>query len=111
LRAAAEREIVSRIYTMGFDDLRSDEVELVGQWIQRQGHVGGDQACERIEWLVAHCLERVATDTSGWETLFRDHNDGRFWERTYPRGEMHGGGPPTLRLLAPAIAARKYGVS
>ena len=94
-----------------FEDLRTDEVELVGEWVQHQSGVVSDHTCNRIEWLVAQLLERMAADSSGWDTLLRDPRDGRLWERTFPKSEMHGGGPPTLRLLSPAVAAAKYRVS
>jgi len=42
-------------------------------------------------------------------TLYRDPDDGRYWERTYPQSELHGGGPPELRVLATEDARQKYG--
>jgi hypothetical protein len=52
---------------------------------------------------VADCEE-----TGGWETLFLDPTDGRYWERTYPQGEQHGGGPAALLLIRVADARKKY---
>ena len=46
---------------------------------------------------------------SVWDTLFRDPRDGRLWEKIYPMSEMHGGGPPTLRLLPESDVVQKYG--
>ena len=88
--------------------LAPDENELVGHWVLVDTRVVGDATCERVEWLTAEVLEIVGTSESGWETLFRDPSDGRYWERTYPRSELHGGGPPTLRCLTEAEASRKY---
>lgn len=34
-----------------------------------------------------------------WALLYQDRETGAFWDVTYPRGEMHGGGPRRLRLL------------
>jgi hypothetical protein len=34
-----------------------------------------------------------------WAFLYRHRRTGEFWDVTYPRGEMHGGGPRRLRLL------------
>ena len=45
-----------------------------------------------------------------WETLFRDPDDGRYWERVYPQGDLHGGGPPQLQVIDEAEAKRKYGI-
>lgn len=69
-----------------------------------------DDACVRIDWLVKSRLERLAKDASGWETLYRDPQDGRFWEHTYPQGHMHGGGPPQLKVVSSDVAISKYGV-
>ena len=33
-------------------------------------------------------------------TLIRDRADGQLWERFYTLGEMHGGGPESLRCIA-----------
>src|ERR1700740_3069555 len=90
--------------------LKPGEVELVGKWITVNGQVHPDETCERIQWLTAHHLRKVATSKQwgDWETLFEDHDDGRFWERTYPNGEMQGGGPPRLSILNPEQAQVKY---
>jgi hypothetical protein len=90
------------------EDLRPYESELVGQWLYSGGRVEGDATDARIRWLLAERLERVASDASGWDTLYRDPRDGRLWEHTYPQGEMHGGGPPRLSHITPEAAAAKY---
>jgi hypothetical protein len=90
--------------------ITSSEADIVGSWIVDGGKVRGDAACERIEWLTAHHLRKVAVSpqSGGWETLFQDPEDGRFWERTYPQGEMHGGGPLRLTLLSGEKVREKY---
>jgi hypothetical protein len=92
-------------------DLRPDEFDLAGQWLDTGSRVEGDAVLARIEWLIGERLERVASDASGWETLYRDPRDGRLWEHTYPHSHLHGGGPPRLRVLAPDAAATKYRAS
>jgi len=62
--------------------------------------------CDRIELLVSQHLTKVAG--GGWETLYQDPDDGRYWELTYPQGEMHGGGPPRLTYLPHELAQAKY---
>jgi hypothetical protein len=47
---------------------------------------------------------------SAWETLYRDPNDGRYWERTYPHSDWHGGGPPCLTKITFDAAKEKYKV-
>jgi hypothetical protein len=92
-------------------ELRPNEKVLTGSWIADGGVVRADDVCRRIEWLIESQLERLATDATGWDTLYRDPRDGRLWERTYRQGEMHGGGPPQLSVVAPEVAATKYRVS
>ena len=90
-------------------ELAPDEVDLRGDWVvQKDRSVVADATDKRIDWLIAEKLERIANDSSGWETLYRDPRDGRLWELTYPRGEMHGGGPRRLHVLSREEAAAKY---
>ena len=86
----------------------ADETEIVGEWIVHEGRVQGDESCQRIHTLTKSYLEKLATDESGWETLYRDPGDGRLWEHTYPHSEWHGGGPPSLRVVDRVQAAKKY---
>jgi len=87
--------------------LAPDEVDLVGAWVPQDGRVVGDAVEQRIHLIVAR-LEEVARDQSGWEILYRDPVDGRYWELTYPQSEMHGGGPKRLACVMPSAAAAKY---
>ena len=93
--------------------LRPQETELVGKWVVEGGEAHGDATCERIEWLIEHQLEQIAFSPKwgAWETLFRDRGDGRYWERTYPQGEMQGGGPPRLSVLSPEKVRAKYEIN
>lgn len=91
--------------------LGDNERRLDGNWVLRNGRMVADAVCSRIDELIATHLEEVATDASGWEKLYRDPDDGRYWERTYPHGEMHGGGPPALVLLSIDEAIAKYRVT
>jgi hypothetical protein len=85
------------------------ESGLLGQWRVVNGRVDGDEVCDRINWLVSVSLKEVAHDSSGWDRLFIDPADSRLWEMTYPNSELHGGGPPQLRVLSRIEAERKYG--
>ena len=89
--------------------LRRKETDLTCRWVVVDGKIAVDATCKRIKWLISEYLEKVATDWSGWEVLYRDPQDGRYWELTYPYGEMHGGGPPRLTCLSTEQAQRKYG--
>jgi hypothetical protein len=90
--------------------IRSDEIEIRGSWIRRGQEVIADDNCRRIEHLIESHLKRVGHDTSGWDTLYRDPKDGRYWELIYPQSDLHGGGPPTLRHVGPDELRKKYGV-
>lgn len=91
--------------------IRPEETEIRGHWIARPGGVEGDQNCQRIEELVGGHLRRMGSDASGWDVLYVDPTDGRYWELIYPESHLHGGGPPLLRHLARDEAKQKYGVS
>ncbi len=87
------------------------ETSLVGQWVVENGIVRGDSTCNRIKWLTSHHLRKIGVSKQwgAWETLLQDPDDGRYWEQTYPQGEMHGGGPPALNALTRDEARTKYG--
>jgi hypothetical protein len=88
--------------------LRPSETLLEGEWIVSAHGVVADQTCKRIEALTAHVLRRLASNASGWESLFQDPDDGRLWELYYRQSEMHGGGPPSLRNVTAQHAGTKY---
>ena len=89
--------------------LDSEETCLVGQWVSVQGATEADTVAKRIESLVRDSLVRVGVTADGWDTLYRDPLDGRLWELIYTQSEVHGGGPPTLAVIAAPDAAQKYG--
>lgn len=91
--------------------IRPDETEIRGSWTQSGKELVADDTCRRVDQLVSTYLERVGHDASGWDTLYRDPADGRYWELIYPQSELHGGGPPTLRKVSPDEARSKYGVA
>lgn len=82
---------------------------LTGSWIQRDGRLVADEVCEEIERLVKTRLVEIGRDASGWLTLFRDPSDGALWERSYPQGHLHGGGPPRLAPVTVSEARQRYG--
>jgi hypothetical protein len=88
--------------------LRPNESDLRGQWVLVDGKIVKDEVSTRIENLTVKCLNRVKKDKSGWNTLFRDPSDGRYWELTYTDSEIHGGGPPQLTVIEGLLAVEKY---
>jgi hypothetical protein len=101
-------EAVKLAVATGWSMIRKDETELVGHWVRIEDHVVADSVAQRIETITKLWLVRVGAG-DGWSTLWRDPNDGRFWERTYPEGHMHGGGPPALKVISESEARDKYG--
>lgn len=100
-----------RMLEMMKGKLRPDETELIGNLIRVGGKVIGDENCERIRCLTETYLEKIGFNNFGaWETLYRDPFDGRYWERTYPHSDWHGGGPPMLKNLSREEAEKKYGI-
>jgi hypothetical protein len=89
--------------------IRSNETELQGKWVLKNGAVTTDDTCRRIDLLTTTHLRNIKTDDTGWNTLYEDPEDGRYWELTYPQSEMHGGGPPSLRTLSKEEAKSRYG--
>ena len=89
--------------------LTAQDLDLVGSWKMKGINVIGDAICERIEWLISDHLVQLGSDSSGWNELYRDPDDNRLWELTWPQSEMHGGGPPRLTCLSLEQARAKYG--
>jgi len=83
------------------------ETLITGKWSLQGRNMIGDANCERIERLISSQFVHIAG--SGWEILYLNPLDGAYWEKTYPQGEMHGGGPPELRRLSFDEAKKKYG--
>ena len=87
------------------------ETIIEGKWlVNSRNRIIGNENCERIHDLKENHLVFITTDESGWDSLYQDPTDGRFWEHTYPQSHLHGGGPPTLRNLTPIEAKEKYGL-
>ena len=72
--------------------LRSGETELVGNWVVQAGSVVADDVSKRIEVLISSTLKEIGSSEDGWDVLYVDPSDGRYWELTYPDSGAHGGG-------------------
>jgi hypothetical protein len=68
-----------------------------------------DEVESRIRWLVTNRLEPLGRSTDGWDWLFRDPQDGRLWEQTFPKGSLHGPGARRLAVIDPESARGRYG--
>lgn len=101
-------EIIQRkLRELNIPKLSKDEAYLKCEWLFNKGKVTGNDTCERIEYLIT-TFEKLGTASGGWETLYKDNSDGRYWELTYEHSEMHGGGPQSLRNISEAEAKEKY---
>ena len=90
--------------------IQPTETQLTGRWLLSDGRTVADQMCDRINEVVRSHLRQLGRDASGWDVLFRDPDDARLWELTYPQSGLYGGGPPQLRCLTLDEAKKKYGV-
>lgn len=88
--------------------IEPNETILKGSLIFKDGSVTSDSVSQRIENLIANHLIEIGEDESGWNKLYRDPVDNRYWELTYPESEAHGGGAPQLKLLSDQQAKSKY---
>ena len=89
--------------------IANTETLIEGSWEFVRGHMIANGAVERIRSLVRHELTKVAVSKDGWETLYQDPQDGRYWELTYLYPEMQGGGPESLRFIDDQAAQQKFG--
>jgi len=82
---------------------------IVGEWTEAaDGSVVQNSACDRIQWLTESYFEQIAVDGDNWCALYRDPEEGAYWELTYPQSHMHGGGPPALNRITEHLAQKKY---
>ncbi len=66
-------------------------------WLSRNKVDADREVLARIHWLTGEVLALIGVEkTGGWEKLYRDPADGRYWLLTYPFGELQAGGPPSL---------------
>jgi len=88
--------------------LKSEETILKGSWKLSGDSMEADSVSERIEWLITEYLIEIGEDESGWNKLYQDPEDNRYWEVTYPESETHGGGAPQLENISTQEAEKKY---
>jgi hypothetical protein len=88
--------------------ISKEESVLQGKWILDGHSLKKNEVCLRIEWLISNYLIKITTDNTGWNTLFQDPNDNRYWELTYPDSGQFGGGAPKLENVTTDIVRIKY---
>jgi hypothetical protein len=93
------------------DDLGPEDTELVGGWDHSGEAPRLDAIDRRIFRLVTRRLVPRGVASGGWEQLYVDPRDGRYWELTFPEGSLHGGGPRRLTCVSESAAREKYGAA
>ena len=88
------------------EDLKPEETQLIGMWLDLGSKVVGDSVNDRILWLVETRLTLLGKCTDGLSTLYRDPRDGRAWELSFP----FSGGPAALWIISGEDARVRYGV-
>ena len=88
--------------------LRPDEIRLQGSWTFENNEIKKDNIALRIDYLKDDYLIRVGTDDSGWDILYQDPSDNRYWELVYTDSEIQGGGAPLLQNLSIDSVRKKY---
>ena len=86
----------------------ANETEITGGWSVDGGRVKADQAARRIDDLINGHLVEVARSDDGWSVLYRDPDDNRYWQLTYPESTSHGGGAPRLVVISADEATARY---
>lgn len=86
----------------------SSEASMIGSWVMKDGSMVQDAVCERIQWLTDSFFEQMVVDGDNWSALYRNPDDGSYWELTYPQSHTHGGGPPTLQRISENDARKRY---
>lgn len=90
-----------------FNDLKPEETELIGMWLDLGIKVTGDAVTDRVEWLTSTRLKKLAENSGELAELYLDSRDNRLWEKVLPFPD----GPPTLRCITQADAEARFGVS
>ncbi|GHT84102.1 hypothetical protein FACS18947_1060 [Bacteroidia bacterium] len=88
------------------EKIRPSEIIIDSDWTVVESQEVAYEIAKRIYWLTHNYLELIFD--AGWEMLYIDPHDKRLWELTYPKSEMHGGGPPMLRYITEENAKIKY---
>lgn len=65
----------------------------------------------RIADLTGHHLIYITCDYSGWNELYKDPSDGRYWEHIYLKSEYDEGKTLVLRTISYNNAQQKYEIN
>ena len=86
----------------------SNETEFAGSWLLENGNVKDDNVSMRIKDLIVNYLSEIAMTDDGWQRLYQDPNDGRYWELLIPHSDLEGGVTPSLMNISHLESKNKY---
>lgn len=89
--------------------IKPNEIQLQGGLKAGDCPPEFDEVSERIFFLVQDYLIPITSDDSGWNCLYQDPADLRYWELSYPVSELHGGGAPSLKNISIEEVRVTYG--
>ena len=93
--------------TNQMEPLQAHETSLEGHWLKQNDENVPDEIQQRIRWLVGTQLTIVSPKSGGWEVLYRDERDGRYWELTFA-DIAQGGGPWKLTAVSNEYVTKHY---
>ncbi|MEW6994861.1 Imm27 family immunity protein [Colwelliaceae bacterium MEBiC 14330] len=65
---------------------------------------------EAVENYISLNLVKIATDKSGWDSLYLNATSNQYWICKYKNAGMHGGGQPELKQVTELLAKKEFGV-
>lgn len=89
-------------------EIKPEETEFTGKAFLHNGSLVTDDISMRIKHLTSNYLIKITVDESGWDTLYQDPKDKRYWEKVYLNSGAHGGGLPSLINISLEEAKAKY---
>lgn len=88
--------------------IKPEETEFIGRILMVNEQAINDDIAQKVNYLTKNYLVKIKTNESGWDTLYQDVNDSRFWEKLFLQSELNGGGPPSLINISEEEARLKY---
>ena len=88
--------------------ISATEFEIAGGFERRGGQLKPNANSLRIAELRCRLLQKIAASAEHFSVLYRDPNDGRYWELFSQNPEGHGGGSKSLVFISDNEAKVKY---
>jgi len=88
---------------------KKNETILTGKWIIKSGEIVEDDVTKRIKKIINNLI-KISNDVTGWDTLYIDPKNNRYWELVYKDSDLQGGGAPSLINISKEKAKSKYNI-